>query len=380
MRIELVRYNSFAFIFLFFQYGLCTFSNVFLDRKYLIIATTFVVGGLAIWLNRKKISKVFFKIVALVLFVLGIQYILFPNQGNAINFLASTFLTLGCSSLFIGSTKIDFIWLYHYGLKLSFVNLLLVEVYFILSYGQMEYLTMVFGYALLPSVLFFLYKAIYEHDRKYFILFLFLELQLLIWGARGCSLVVFFFILLKYLTENKKVRKLFLVLCSIIYLCIDYVVDFLLYLISILPVESYRLRNYKSMLSEGIWENSSGRNVIYENTFALFERNPWGLGVGFVGFDESQAALEYPHNLFLQVAIEYGIVGVCLVTILIISILKKIIKVDEFLYKGLMLVFFAMVFGRLLVSSSYWERPEFWGLVGYAFSSLKIKNIDVLNC
>lgn len=380
MKIELIKYNSFAFIFLFFQYSLCTFSSLFFDRKYLIVATSLIVGGISIWLNRKQISTVFFKILVLVFLVFGTQYILFPEQTRAINFLVFTFLTLGCSSLFIGSTKISFIWLYYYGLKLSFINLFLTEMYFVFSYGRMEYLTMLFGYAILPSILFVLYKALYEQDRKYLILFLILELQLLIWGARGCSLVVFLFILLKYLIENRKFRNFFVVLCCIIYLGINYITNFLLFLISILPVESYRLRNYKSMLSEGIWENSSGRNVIYENTFMMFKQNPWGLGVGCVGFDENQTGLEYPHNLFLQMAIEYGIVGLCLVIVLIVFVFRKTIKVNDSFCRGLMLMFFTIVFGRLLVSSSYWERPEFWCIVAFVFCSLKKSNIGFFQC
>ena len=79
----------------------------------------------------------------------------------------------------------------------------------------------------------------------------------------------------------------------------------------------------------------------------------------------------YPHNIFLQVASELGIIGlVALLMLLGLSAVRiTLLNSDAFLFWAML---FSITYGRLLVSSTFWERPEFWLLTGAVlFGDLK---------
>ena len=123
-------------------------------------------------------------------------------------------------------------------------------------------------------------------------------------------------------------------------------------------------------------DSSSGRDVLYERSLKLFFENPFGNGVGYWATDSVMNGL-YPHNIFLQVASELGIIG--LLTLLILTGFSVVritrLKRDAFLFWAML---FSITYARLFVSSNFWERPEFWLLTGAMLfgSSYSEKQVD----
>ena len=109
-------------------------------------------------------------------------------------------------------------------------------------------------------------------------------------------------------------------------------------------------------------ESSSGREALYRHSLQLFLQEPFGSGVGYWAYDPAMSGL-YPHNIFLQVATELGIVGLLvLLAILAVTIIRLVrMNRDSFLFWAML---FSITYGRLMVSSTLWERPEFWLLTG----------------
>ena len=363
-----VRFNSFVLIFSFFQYGLCTISSIWMDRRYFIMISSFILYSLIIVLNINKLYKEFWLLLISVFILIGTQYILYPDQLVEINNIFLNFSTLGSTALFIGACKIDFSLVYNYAMRLAVLNYLLLQVYFIFSYSNMDSSSMLFGYALLPSAIFFMYKCV--RDRKYIYGFLFLLslVQLFIWGSRGTILILISFSVLRFIYNSKKNKYYFAFFLLLLLFLKDNLIAGCLQLISFLPIDSHKLRNYQSMLTSGAWENSSGRNQIYEQVFDVFVHNMNGLGVGYWGFNENDGSIDYPHNFFLQIGVEYGMIGLFFSFFFLFYTFSVINRMNMALRRDILLIFFSISFIRLMVSSSYWLRPEFWIFISLIYS------------
>ncbi len=126
-----------------------------------------------------------------------------------------------------------------------------------------------------------------------------------------------------------------------------------------LGYETYSIIKLRMMIQDGISESSSGRDFLYQSFLELFYENPiFGNGIGITNelWDVT------PHNLFLQILVEFGILGMFVFILLacgFLYVLLKIRKVNNelFLILGIL---FSVSFGRLLVSSDLWLRQEFW--------------------
>lgn len=73
----------------------------------------------------------------------------------------------------------------------------------------------------------------------------------------------------------------------------------------------------------------------------------------------------YPHNLFLELWAQFGILlGTLLLVLLLGGILRALIRVDDLDYRYLVLIFVGIGLLPLLFSASYLSWPPFFGLVG----------------
>ncbi len=279
--------------------------------------------------------------------------------------------SIGTLGLLVGSSRIDLRYCERYLKVLMYICFVLSIIYLALIRGNFL-LSMRFGYALLPSTIAFLY--FYFKERKVlYLLLLFLSLVLLMaWGSRGALLVI---ILYLFLNLIKKQNWLLLIVFSLVIIVswgflMQLLEDFL-YMVADLT-GARKIESLLKLVSGDVemLEASSGRDVLYRHSIQLFMEKPFGCGVGFWSVDPIMNGL-YPHNVFLQIATELGIIGLIVFVVgLIITIVRLFrLQNDAFLFLGML---FSIVFGRLLVSSTFWERPEFWLLLSASLFNISV--------
>lgn len=104
----------------------------------------------------------------------------------------------------------------------------------------------------------------------------------------------------------------------------------------------------------------SGRENVYNAAIQLITES-WVLPNGVAAFDVLKG-IYYPHNIFLEAGIEFGLIGLALVMVIILrACYCMIIKHGK--YTELVLMFFCLSIPRLMVSSSYWENTFIWPMM-----------------
>lgn len=117
------------------------------------------------------------------------------------------------------------------------------------------------------------------------------------------------------------------------------------------------------------WEGTSGRDALYLNTVHLIEQRPV-LGYGLYGMWD--VINYYPHNLFLEVLLQGGIVYFVLflwILLLFVRKLLRMINIDRrFKVLG---VLFLYPFVMLMFSGTYLNTSQFWFVLVYVLVSNK---------
>lgn len=188
-------------------------------------------------------------------------------------------------------------------------------------------------------------------------------LESLLYGPRGCIVVVSLciFLLFAFSGSFGWKKMLLLLLGTISFFRISDIVGTLDSLVQKLGVRSYSIAKLKMQLDRGLEAASSGRDSIYATTFEQIMKNPM-LGNHIESIGENG---EYAHNLFLQVGLDWGLLGIVVLVFLLILVMRTVrnstINPSERL---LLIVITSMSLGRLMFSSTYWLRPEFWMMIG----------------
>lgn len=367
----LIKYNSFTVVLLIFIYSITTVFSLFVNQGYLIIGLALVLAGPMIVMNytydvrTRNVLALIFDILVLLLLVF--EYMIYDQYHETIRTTIVNFMGIGTLGLLVGCARIDLSYCIKYLKTFAFVGFFLSAVYLVLIRGSFAY-SMRFGYGLLPSTMAFLFFYFIEPKSKtkffYFTLFALSSVLLLAWGSRGALLAILLFYFI-YLLRNKNWVLLFFSLLLVILLwgfvieIMEEVVHFVSDITGAKKIES--ILNVMSGEVE-LMDASSGRDALYERSLELFLQNPFGNGVGYWATDPFMSGL-YPHNLFLQVASELGIIGLLLLIALVIVTVVRLIRLDRtsFLFWAML---FSITYGRLTVSSNFWERPEFWLLTG----------------
>lgn len=235
---------------------------------------------------------------------------------------------------FIGLGATNFSKLRKYSIFFSFVilfsiilDLFVKKDYFNKSYSQ--YL----GYQILPAVLIFLLE-IMEGKIIFTPLFSFSFIFLLMSGARGplaCVLLVgvLYFILFPY--KRKKGKWILAISLIIIFLLFIYflpsILNSLLDMFSRLGMSTRII----SRLNDGSLSTDNARLSLYKTSLAGIADNPFfGLGIlndrfflwQRLAFAENSIGM-YPHNIFLEILLQFGIVAGCLMILFLGKLLIK---------------------------------------------------------
>lgn len=277
--------------------------------------------------------------------------------------------------------------------KYLYISALIIMISFIMNFyvfkidifGEYTY-SQEFTYGLLPVPI-IIGNSLFEKFRLFDVL-IFLTSIFFIFslGARGPLVCVVLFLIIKILLMCKfKPKKAILINFFIISIIVPFYIYFyeiLTYLLNILQKVGLNSRTILRLI-EGSFFEDNARNLLSKYSIDLIRENPLiGVGVGNdrillgnkMGSSDifSEAVGWYPHNLFLEILLHFGII----IGGIIILALIKILYTTTFKNKNtddtdIICIFIGLGLFPLLFSGSYITSPLFFSLLGFSLFQYK---------
>lgn len=286
---------------------------------------------------------------------------------------------------------IRFLWLFAFGIPLyagfkniSDTNCVLVKTKKCIFYSLLVALftafkgmfgggikgdySMAMGYALLYPTLLIIYMILRKRSIIYILILAINVFVIISYGSRGQILSIAVFIILNLIfNENSlSVKKLLLILfCMTIGLVLYFNLETILQLaIRLLDSKGIQSRSLGYFLEKSHY---TGREVAWNSAIQRIKEKPF---LGWtVGVDTSLDGF-YPHQLFLELLLHFGvIVGSVASVYIIILALKNIIIYCE--HDKLTLLLFCYGFIPLMLTSEYLVWPSFWAFLGICIGRKK---------
>ena len=295
-----------------FQFGLLQPLASVAGSQLVVVGFTLVLLIVMVANNRFRLKTYVYHA-----FILITVYVLMCTLANSssISLVLSSyleFLAKGFSGFVFGSLDVDSSTLFNAFFKVAIVNFTILVFKPLGLMSGVNYMR--FGYAMVPSAIMFWY-GVFRFD-KFRLLSWFLALfttgLTIIYGSRGALVVLMLFFSLtitKSDAVSKQVKVLLVISClAVIFLFLEQslllrLLDFLNYS---LGIRAYALSKFRMMIVQGIAESSSGRDVLYGILWESFLKNPvFGNGIFY-------SSITYgftPHNIFIQILVESGIIG-----------------------------------------------------------------------
>lgn len=373
MKINFLKYNSFLVVFYLFYHVLPrTFQILGINEsycKYFLLITLF-----PIIFELKNINIKFIKIIFLFTILILINLIFTKATIEEILFHMKGIYFYGVSAAIVGSLKINKNYFGKYMKIFSYMNIFIYSYIIFYAkdiyYEKMDY--MVYGYVMLQSTIFLMFLQVKNKKISLIdLLSTFYSLfMILLFGNRFAILIGVLSVLVFYwYYERKKIKKIILyfiillgglslysnvktILISInnLFLKFDYNVYGILRLIRSLE------------LKEKGADVTSGRTDIYIEAIKIIKDNPLGIGIwGYLSEVKSKWLMlgYYPHNIFIEIGMHWGVIGLI---VFIIAILKggyRIIIMENSSYK-LFLLTLLLLNTKLLLSGTYISTEVFW--------------------
>ena len=304
-----------------------------------------------VW-RRKKL--LFFRVYVVVILILLIHTVFFPENAPYIRqstsrfllpILLPTFLAVTCVRKF--QILIDTLY---YISWCTFGLALIYALAFFSGHIEFEAYNMGFSYGLLlPTLSLYTRKSFWA-----IVSALIMLLEIIALGSRGAVLIFVCYLLYDLLIYNKKYFLLFILFGGAGYILLPYFIEFL----SDIGITSRTL----TLLLSGNIGQDSGRISIYQQCVESLMQNPL-LGLGLFG-DRVILNGSYCHNIFLEIAINFGIP---LASLLIVGLfIWIIVRYYHFVSSNrffLMMIILAALM-KLLVSGSYLEDYDLAFLMG----------------
>jgi len=376
------RINAYLIALYVFQFGFLQPIALLFNSEWTLEVFTFGLLVLGFINNGFKIKRyVIYTLIAVsVVFLFNI--FIYRENLAIILLLYREFATKGLSALFLGSLDIEGKELYEAFMKIAVLNFILIA--WVPFAGYLDVIGyMAYGYVMVPSVIMFFYAALNQKNDKllWARLWLISLILTIVYGSRG-TIIVFVLLgvqLLIFSERFSKLQKLLISSSAIVTSGIFYksnmfknILDYIYIEIGIKTISITKLR---MIFYAGMGEASSRRDEIYAYVWESIKQSPIiGNGIGHSQLNIGFAA----HNIFLQIVLELGLLGLLIWISIWIHSFKKYKKINQtddmklFLVVNLLI---ALVAGRLLVSSDMWLNPMFWLVLSILFN-FRYKQLD----
>ena len=224
-----------------------------------------------------------------------------------------------------------------------------------------------FSYIVLIALCFHTLNLFYN-KKKIDIIFVLLDIVLILaFGSRGPMLcyVLFIMMFVFFGKQRRAIKVLVGVFASLISIYFSRIMSKIEELMQLLNIHS---RTISLLVTNP--QYVSGRDVITQNTFSLISQSPI-VGYGLAG--EYKYLKEYPHNLILDVVVNWGIIigGLFLCALFYIVIMGLLCSKDKI--RLLLIVFVAYGLVALLFSGTYISWDGFYILIGLSLGTIRNK-------
>lgn len=114
------------------------------------------------------------------------------------------------------------------------------------------------------------------------------------------------------------------------------------------------------------WSGTSGRDILYINAIKQFQHKPI-IGHGFFGYISVFMNGRYPHNLFLEILLQGGILMLTMAIFILILLVYKIMKIKKHIEPIYFVLIYLCIYqcSLLMFSGTYITQGLFWYLVLY---------------
>ena len=261
----------------------------------------------------------------------------------------------------------------------SVLGMFAFRLYLLNSGRALENDDMEAAYRMLPSIMYLIYYASVKKQVVYIAIAGVLSTVILIFGTRGpivCMLVYVALLTIYYSFKSRNLKKLLILLIIFAIVLSVFIFDSLFIEVTSVLSKAFEKIGFSTRIFDFIIEGditaSKGRESLAKQAVEAIIENPmWGYGITA---DRAMFGI-YPHNMFLEILCQYGIVfgSLLIITMLVITVialLKSRKNTRRFTF-GLMLV--SIVFVKLMISSTYTIEPLLFFMMGYFVLILRKK-------
>ncbi|MBN1214621.1 MAG: O-antigen ligase family protein [Candidatus Lokiarchaeota archaeon] len=231
-----------------------------------------------------------------------------------------------------------------------------------LSFGKWSHVTHARIIAPCAAILFYLLISMNNRKQKFLFLVLLIlfNYSLVVAGLRAAflGLVIFYFIgIIIHILKNRRREKYWF----------NFFISLLILITIVLFFYIHKDENRQSSLIKILTENEitdssfSARSEILNESLELIKENPI-FGIGFGGFrgTETEATrywTKYPHNIFIELYVEFGIFSILYLVLILYSI-KRLFEFNK-----IVLIFFLFNLFLALFSKDYSSNPFLFSLL-----------------
>lgn len=234
-----------------------------------------------------------------------------------------------------------------------------------------------FGYKLIFCCIVFLFFFLHQKRIFNLIASILSGLMVITDGSRGpilCLAVFLFLYMLVKIRDQQRWKKTIFAFLGIGICCIGLllwqsIIPWLINKVSHMNVNSRTI----SMLVSGNIRSDTSRSAIYNLCLDIIRRQgPFGVGpFGDRVFIAPRYYWGYPHNVVLELILDYGwIVAIVIMAAIAVGILKlfKSLREEELIVFSILLACST----KLFISSTYWAEAFFWGMLAWMINMLRM--------
>lgn len=359
---------SLLFIFLYITTLTLPFKDITDDGTAVYILTALILT-ISIFNNRAQINiKVLF--IALFFFIIFlINYSIYPFKQETIEIFWE-FIKFGLIPLYLASTIRKYDVLIKQWYIFGILNMI-IWLFYLDSVNTRELSYMTLGRMMTYSFIIFTIFY-YKNIRKKisFILMLISFILVAFYSNRSslliCIVIIVFFEILSFKGKNFTLNYFksffyFVILLSL-FLNLEGIVIFLRDTLQGFGINSYILNKTVTAIQRGIVESSSGRDFLYEQAVDMIHSNYFmPNGIGYYQFNTN---FTYPHNIFLDILITFGIFGLIIFIIIVCVGIYKFLNLKDSLEKIVVFTLVIYVGIRLNFSGMFWSESILWVIIG----------------
>lgn len=235
-----------------------------------------------------------------------------------------------------------------------------------------------FGYSIVFPTIVFMYLAIKDKKIHHIGLSLIGLWCVLTQGNRGALLIPIVFAgamvisgIVGSETTSKKTLKILGVILAIAVVAAfgQSIADAVLQMLGQSGISS---RNIDMLLS-GKMSNNNGREIIWLTVINAI-KNEGIFGYGILGdrpFVSPIHYVGYSHNLFLELIVSFGVIGVLISVYIVVDAIRMIFFCRDNDWRELYIILFSVSF-QLMLSMSFWYVWEFWAAAAIAYRYRKL--------